>query len=137
MPVNDVDQTLELVPSLQQHLLHFVANDTGQRLNRQRLAGTLIAGSEVAARRTWAQGVLLHVVTVARLRPRHLVLIESNAEMRGAVHESHERVRIPAHASHAAGDAHELYLIISAAPAVVRKDVVILGLRAAHARAVL
>ena len=136
MRVNGVDQALKLLPSLLQHLLHFIANKARQRLNRKRLARTMLTGGGVAEGGMRAQGMLVQVQTVARLRLRHAALVEADAEVRGTVHEHHERMRVPAHAADAAGHAHELQLVVCAAPAVVREDVVALGLLVAQARAI-
>jgi hypothetical protein len=59
-----------------------------------------------------AADVQVEVLAVGRLRCIDVIRAEAaeTTEVRGTVHERHERVRVPAHRAHTAGHAQELGL---------------------------
>jgi hypothetical protein len=76
----------------------------------------------------------VQVAAVFRLRLVYYFLVETLAtKMRGAMHELHERMRVPAHGSHTTRSPHKLHLFIRVAVAVVLEDVTSMRLLAAQA----
>jgi hypothetical protein len=79
--------------------------------------------------------VAVQVAAVIRLRLVDSFLVETAlaTKMRGAMHELHERMRVPAHGSHTTRSPHKLHFFIRVAVAVVLEDVTSMRLLAAQA----
>jgi hypothetical protein len=82
-----------------------------------------------------AADVQVEVLAVGRLRCIDVIRAEATetTEMGGAVHERHERMRVPAHRAHTAGHAHELDLSFRIATATVIEGVLFMTLSTTQA----